>query len=87
MAEMNLTVSLPETIGDALAEMARAEGRAPESLVLDAVAEHVAASLEMRARILRGEADLAAGRIVPHEEVMASLRGIVDAADAREGRD
>jgi hypothetical protein len=38
MADVNLTVSLPQTIGDALSDMARAEGRAPESLVLDAVA-------------------------------------------------
>jgi predicted transcriptional regulator len=84
MADMNLTVSLPQTTGDALSDMARAEGRAPGSLVLDTVAEHVAASLEMWARILRGGADLAAGRVVPHEEVIAGLRGIVTAT--REGR-
>jgi predicted transcriptional regulator len=84
MADMNLTVSLPQSTGDAVTDMARAQGRAPASLVLDAVAEHVAASPGMCARILRGDANLAAGRVVPHEKVIAGLRGIV--AATREGQ-
>ncbi|WP_439595103.1 CopG family ribbon-helix-helix protein [Falsiroseomonas sp.] len=86
MVETSLTVSLPPTLSDALAEMARAEGRPPESLVVDAVAQHVASALELRACILRGEADLAAGRVVPHEEVMADLDAIIAAAEERTAR-
>lgn len=70
---MPLTVALPASIGSALADVARAEGRSPEAVALDAIAEHCAMLLEMRAKILRGEADVAAGRVVSHEEVMADL--------------
>ena len=86
MSDTTLTITLTPDLGASLAELARAEGRAPESVALDAIAEHVAAALEMRARILRGEADIAAGRVVPHEEVMADLARLLDAADqARPG--
>lgn len=86
MSDTTLTITLTPDLGARLAELARAEGRAPESVALDAIAEHVAAALEMRARILRGEADIAAGRVVPHEEVMADLARLLDAADqARPG--
>ena len=81
MSDTTLTITLTPDLGASLAELARAEGRAPESVALDAIAEHVAAALEMRARILRGEADIAAGRVVPHEEVLADLARLLDAAD------
>jgi predicted transcriptional regulator len=81
MSGTTLTITLTPALGEGLAEVARAEGREPESVALDAIAEHVAATLEMRARILRGEADIAAGRTVPHEEVMADLARLLDAAD------
>lgn len=79
--DTTLTISLPGSIGDSLAEVARVEGRAPESVALDAIAGHVAAALELRAKIIRGEADIAAGRTVPHEEVMAELERMITAAE------
>jgi predicted transcriptional regulator len=75
-----IALALPHPIGDSLADVARYEGRTPEAVALDAIAEHCAAMLEMRAKILRGEADVAAGRIASHEEVMADLNAIVAAA-------
>jgi predicted transcriptional regulator len=81
MSEQKLTVTLTPGLGESLADVARAEGRSPESVALDAITEHVAAALQMRARILRGEADIAAGRVVPHEEVIADLARVLDAAD------
>jgi predicted transcriptional regulator len=80
MEMVTLTVTLPASIGESLADVARAEGRAPESVAVDAIAEHVAAALELRAKILRGEADVAAGRVVPHEEVMADLDRMIESA-------
>jgi predicted transcriptional regulator len=55
-------------------------------VAVDAIAEHRAMPLEMRAKILRGEADIAAGRSFSHKEVRADLRGIVAAARTSEGR-
>jgi len=75
-----IQVELPDAVGRALADLARAEGRAPESVAVDAIAEHVAAAFELRAAILRGEADVAAGRVVGHEAVMAGLDQIIAAA-------
>ena len=78
MPEQTLTIALPPAIHAALADVARSEGRPIESVAVDAIAEHVASSFELRARILRGTADIAAGRVVPHEEVMADLHRIID---------
>ena len=86
METVTLTVTLPASIGEGLADVARAEGRAPESVAVDAIAEHVAAALELRAKILRGEAHVAAGRVVPHEEVMADLDRMIDSAKRARSR-
>ena len=81
METVSLTITLPASIGTGLADVARTEGRAPESVAVDAIAEHVACAMEMRAKILRGEADFAAGRVVEHEEVVADLNRMLDALD------
>jgi predicted transcriptional regulator len=86
MGDTRLTVTLTPGLGETLAEIARAEGRSPELVALDAITEHVAANLEMRAKILRGEADIAAGRVVSHEEAMAELARVIDAADKTKNR-
>lgn len=71
---MRLTIDLPEELGASIAALATAEGRAPEAVALDALASHMAEQLELRARMLRGEADIAAGRVVSNELVMAEMR-------------
>lgn len=71
---MRLTIEIPDALGASIAAEAAAEGRAPEALALDALAEHMAELLEIRARLLRGEADIAAGRTVPNDAVMAEMR-------------
>jgi predicted transcriptional regulator len=86
LRDMPMTVALPASIGAAPSDLARAEGRSPEAVAVDAIAEHRAMPLEMRAKILRGEADIAAGRSFSHKEVRADLRGIVAAARTSEGR-
>jgi predicted transcriptional regulator len=79
MKTVTLTVTVPDAVGESLADVARHEGRTAESVAADAIAEHVAAALELRAKILRGEADIAAGRVIPHEEVMEELARVLDA--------
>ncbi|MBY0331835.1 MAG: hypothetical protein K2X49_14320 [Acetobacteraceae bacterium] len=81
MVDSTLKVTLTPGLSETLAEIARTEGRSPELVALDAITEHVAANLEMRAKILRGEADIAAGRVLSHEEAMAELARVLDAAD------
>ena len=76
----HLALEIPSTIHKALTEIARVEGRTLQSVAVDAIAEHCAAALEMRASILRGEADVAAGRMIPHEDVIAGLRDIIESA-------
>jgi len=71
---MRLTIDIPDALGADIVAMAAAEGRAPEAVALDALASHIAEQLELRARLLRGEADIAAGRVVPHDVVMAEMR-------------
>jgi predicted transcriptional regulator len=81
MSSDSLTIALPPGLAASLADLAQGAGRSPESVAIDAIAEHVAVALEMRASIQRGQADVVAGRVVSHEDVMADLADILDAAD------
>ena len=55
--------------------------RSKSFLAAEAVSAYVERELEIIDGIKRGMADVAAGRVVPHEEVMAEARQII--ADAK----
>ena len=55
--------------------------RASAELAAEAVADYVARERETVAAIRRGLDDMAAGRLAPHDEVMAEMRTIIKAAE------
>lgn len=69
----HFSVELPEDVADALRAVANGMQSSPERLLADAARGLLADHAAMEAAIARGEADVAAGRVVPHEEVMAEL--------------
>jgi predicted transcriptional regulator len=76
---MTIRVS-PETKSK-LERIAADTRRSKSFLAAEAVSAYVERELEIIDGIKRGMADVAAGRVVPHEEVMAEARQII--ADAK----
>ena len=76
---MTIRVS-PETKSK-LERIAADTRRSKSFLAAEAVSAYVERELEIIDGIKRGMADVAAGRVVPHEQVMADARQII--ADAR----
>ena len=79
-----LTISLDPALEDELKRLAADRRCASAELAAHAVADFVARERDTVAAIQLGLDDMAAGRVAPHDEVMAEIRGIIrTAADAR----
>ena len=76
-----LTISLDPALEDALQRLATERRCASAELAAHAVADFVARERDTVAAIRRGLDDMAAGRVAPHDEVMAEIRGIIRAAE------
>ena len=78
---MTIRVS-PETKSK-LERIAADTRRSKSFLAAEAVSAYVERELEIIDGITRGMADAAAGRVVPHDEAMAELYAVIDAAEAK----
>lgn len=76
-----MTVRLPTETKAKLAELSAHTRRTKSFLAADAIADYVERELAIVAGIKRGLADMEAGRVTPHDEVMAEIDGIIDAAE------
>jgi predicted transcriptional regulator len=59
--------------------------RSKSFLAGEAVSAYVDRELEIIAGIKRGLADVEAGRVVPHDEAMAEIYAVIEAAEAKRG--
>lgn len=57
--------------------------RSKSFLAAEAVSAYVERELEIIDDIRRGMADAEAGRVVPHDEAMAEIHAVIDAAKAK----
>lgn len=57
--------------------------RSKSFLAAEAVSAYVERELEIIDGIRRGMADAEAGRVVPHDEAMAEIHAVIDAAKAK----
>ncbi len=78
-----LTLRLPGQTKDQLAELASRTRRTRSFLAAEAVAEYVTLELSIVEAIEKGGADVRAGRVTPHEEVVRQARAIIAAASAK----
>ncbi len=85
MGNTTLTVRVSPELKASLGKLAERTRRTKSFLAGEAIAGYVERELEIVAGIERGLADMKAGRVVPHEEVMAEIDGIVETAKARQG--
>jgi len=83
MAESDtLTVRLSTQTKAQLGELAGRTRRTRSFLAAEAIADYVARELTIVEAIERGRADVAAGRVTPHDDVTRDVRAIIGAARA-----
>ncbi len=83
MASTTLTVRLPPELKDRLGKLAERTRRTKSFLAWEAIAGYVERELEIVAGIERGLDDMMAGRVVPHEDVMADIDATIKRAKTR----
>lgn len=85
MAETTtITVRIPVETKAKLDRLAAATRRSRTFLAAEAITAYADDELEIVEGILEGMEDVKAGRVVPHEQVVAETKAIIDAAYARE---
>jgi predicted transcriptional regulator len=75
-----MTIRLDPEVKEKLGRIARDTRRSRSFLAAEAVAAFVDRELEIIDGIQRGVADMEAGRVVSHEDVVAESRAVIDAA-------
>ena len=78
-----LTVRLPSRTKEQLAELASRTRRTRSFLAAEAVGEYVARELAIVEAIEQGGADIRAGRVTPHDEIMRQARAVIAGASRR----
>ena len=76
-ASTTMTIRVRPDVKEKLDRIASDTQRSKSFLAGEAVAAYVERALEIIDGIKRGMADVAAGRVVPHEQVMAEARQII----------
>lgn len=83
MPSATMTIRVPTEVRDKLGRLAQDTRRSRSYLAAEAVAAYVERELAIVEGIKQGLADVAAGRVTPHEEVMAQLHAIIDEAQRK----
>jgi predicted transcriptional regulator len=78
-----MTIRLSSELKDKLDRLAQGTRRSKSFLAAEAVSAYVDRELEIIEGIQRGLADMRAGRTVPHEQVVARVARVIEAAKAR----
>lgn len=83
MTSMTMTIRVPSELHDKLGRLSAGTRRSRSFLAAEAVAAYVERELAIIEGIEHGLEDVAAGRVVPHDEVIAGLESIIDAAERK----
>ncbi|MCC6940789.1 MAG: CopG family ribbon-helix-helix protein [Novosphingobium sp.] len=80
MTSTTMTIRVPLAVQEQLARLSQSTKRSRSYLAGEAVAAYVERELAIIEGIERGLADMKAGRVTPHEEVMARAYEIITEA-------
>ena len=87
MAETTtITIRVPVQVRDNLDRLASITERSRSFLAAEALEIYAREELEIAEGILAGIEDMKAGRVVPHEQVVAEMEAIIEAARDREAK-
>ena len=75
-----MTIRISPEVKERLGRLAHDTRRSKSYLAGEAVVAYVERELDIIDGIQRGLADVAAGRVVPHEVAMAEIQAVIDAA-------
>lgn len=78
-ASTTMTIRISLDVKDKLGRLAQGTRRSRSFLVREAVEAYVDRELEIIDGVERGLADVAAGRVVPHDVAMAELQAVIEA--------
>jgi predicted transcriptional regulator len=78
-----MTIRVRPDVKEKLERIAIDTRRSKSFLAGEAVAAYVDRELEIIDGIKRGMADADAGRVVPHDEAMAEIYAVIEAAEAK----
>ncbi len=78
MADTTFSVRLPEEVHALLGSLSKSTNRSKNFLAREAITRFVQIEAEIVEGIKRGMADVEAGRVVPHDEVMRQMRATID---------
>lgn len=81
--EETMTVHLPADLQAQLEAIGRETGRDPQAVAVDALTDYIEDQTAYLDAVKQGIADMEAGDVVPHAEVMRQLRAIVQTARER----
>ncbi|ASR50785.1 CopG family ribbon-helix-helix protein [Blastomonas fulva] len=84
MNSTTMTIRVPLEVSDKLSRLAKGTDRSRSYLAAAAVSAYVDRELEIIEGIQQGLADVEAGRVVLHEQVVAEAEAII--AEARQAR-
>lgn len=79
-----MTIRIPRALMERLDRLAGHTRRSRSYLAAEALEIYTRFELEIVQGILEGMEDVKAGRVVPHEQVVAETKALIDAAYARE---
>ncbi|MGC1863557.1 MAG: CopG family ribbon-helix-helix protein [Methylocystis sp.] len=82
-ATTTLTIRVSAELKDKLARLAQDTRRSKSFLAAEAVSAYVDSELQIIEGVRRGIRDVEAGRVVPHDEAMAEIRGAIEAASRK----
>jgi predicted transcriptional regulator len=82
-ASTTMTIRVSSETKLKLERIAADTRRSRSFLAAEAVSAYVDRELEIIEGIKRGVADAATGRVVPHDEAMAEIDAIIEAAEAK----
>jgi predicted transcriptional regulator len=82
-----MTIRLDGEVKKKLGRLSESTHRSKSYLAAEAVASYVDRELEIVEGITRGLADADAGRVIPHDEAMARIDAVIEAAERRRERD
>ena len=81
-----ISIRISSDLKDKLDRLAKGTQRSNSFLAARAIETYVDRELEIVEGILRGIEDVKAGRVVPHEQVMAELHAMIDRGKATRSR-
>jgi len=85
-ATSTMTIRLSDDVKSKLERISRDTRRSKAFLAAEAVAAYVDREAEIIDGIKRGLADAEAGRVVPHDEAMAEVYAVIEAAKGVNGQ-